>query len=60
MKEENIQPEISDPFKEIRERPELKGKSPFEIIKELTKNINISSDFNEREDYREHIIRKHA
>lgn len=39
---------------------ELIGKSPMEVIKELTKDVKILKDFDEREDYREHIIRKHA
>ena len=63
--------------KSIPDRPEFYGKSPLEIIKELTKGINLSAmqqiselqdkagmspieDFDDREDYREHIIRKHA
>ena len=57
LEEENMQPTVSD---NIRDRPEFRGKSSLEIIKELTKDINLSADFDEREDYREHIIRKHA
>lgn len=51
---------ISDEMKKIRERPDLKGKNPLEIIAELKKDVKISADFDEKEDYRNHIMRKHA
>ena len=38
----------------------FEGMSPMEVIQELTKNISIPANFDERKDYREHIIKKHA
>lgn len=80
LEEESMQPDSFsklNPSLEIEERPEFRGKSPLEIIREITKNINLSplqkirelqdkagispiEDFDDREDYREHIIRKNA
>ena len=63
LEEKSMQPESSSKSNsstEIEERPEFKGKSPLEIIREMTKDIKISADFDEKEDYRQHIIRKHA
>ena len=63
LEEESMQSDTfhkSNSSAAIEERPEFKGKSPLEIIRELTKDINISADFDEKEDYRQHIIRKHA
>ena len=41
---------------------ELRGKSPMEVIKELQKQAGIveTEDFDEKEDYRAHILRKYA
>jgi hypothetical protein len=58
LEEENVKVpnQINDSVNPL----ELIGKSPMEVIKELTKDVKILKDFDEREDYREHIIRKHA
>jgi hypothetical protein len=41
---------------------ELRGKSPMEVIKELQNQAGIvaTKDFDEKEDYRAHILRKYA
>ena len=68
LKDERIQPDTSDKYNQslkerfevVKDKLEFKGKSPIEIVKELTKNIKIPSDLDEKEDYHQHIMRKHA
>jgi hypothetical protein len=58
LEEENVKAsnEVNDSIRPT----ELRGKSPMEIIKELTKDVKILEDFDEREEYHKHIMRKHA
>jgi len=60
LEEENVkvQNETNDSVNPL----ELRRKSPMEVIKELQKQAGIveTEDFDEKEDYRAHILRKYA
>lgn len=60
LEEENVK--VPDKINDAVNPSKLRGKSPMEIIKELQKKAGIveTEDFDEKEDYRAHILRKYA